>query len=375
MKKVSLFLAAVWMLWALSACGGQPQAETTNTGTPEPTAAQTAELSTPSQLPQEDSTPQQGSILIAYFSLWDNAPWERESVDTSTSASVVVDESGVSGTTHYVAQMIQDTVGGDIHAILTTEPYSADFDAVVSENHSESSRSISSTVRNMEQYDVVFIGYPVWATTLPQAVRTFLSEYDFSGKMIIPFCTHDGYGAGRSFSTVAELAAGAETLNGLALHAPEVPGSRNTVTEWLNSLNLPSVEPADNAQQPQNETVIRITIGEQELEGVLYDSSMAHQFIDQLPQTITMTNYGGREVYGGIDQPITVEGEGQLRFDNGDITYCPSNNTAAIFYSQSDRPNLTMTVYPIGRVTSDLSIFPDLPSRVEITFELVEEAS
>ena len=88
-----------------------------------------------------------------------------------------------------------------------------------------------------------------------------------------------------------------------------------------------------------------------------------------------MSNYGGREGYGGIDQTITVEGEGQLRFDNGDITYCPSNNTAAIFYAQSSRPDLTMTVYPIGKVTSDLSIFPDLPSRVEITFELVEEAA
>ena len=72
---------------------------------------------------------------------------------------------------------------------------------------------------------------------------------------------------------------------------------------------------------------------------------------------------------------ITVEGEGQLRFDDGDITYCPGNNTAAIFYAQSSRPNLTMTVYPIGKVTSDLSIFPDLPNRVEITFELAEEAA
>ena len=52
-------------------------------------------------------------------------------------------------------------------------------------------------------------------------------------------------------------------------------------------------------------------------------------------------------------------------------TYCPTNNTAAIFYSQSDNPNLTMEVYPIGRVTSDLSIFPDLPSRVDVTFEVV----
>ena len=125
----------------------------------------------------------------------------------------------------------------------------------------------------------------------------------------------------------------------------------------------------------KGETAIRIIIGEQELDGVLYDSSMARQFIAQIPQTISMSNYGGREVYGGINQAITVEGEGQLRLDDGDITYCPSNNTAAIFYSQSSNPNLTMTVYPIGRVTSDLSIFPDLPSRVEITFEVIEEAS
>ena len=99
---------------------------------------------------------------------------------------------------------------------------------------------------------------------------------------------------------------------------------------------------------------------------------MARQFIAQLPQTISMSNYGDREVYGGIDQEITVEGEGQLRFEDGDITYCPSNNTAAIFYSQSDRPDLTMRIYPIGKVTSDLSIFPDLPSRVDITFEIME---
>ena len=374
MKNVWLFLVAVSMLWALSACNSQPQADT-NTGSPETVASRPAVPPTAPMPTQDSETSGQGNILIAYFSLWDNAPWEQEGVDTNTSASVVVDERGASGTTRYVAQMIQDVVGGDIHAILTTEPYSADFDAVVSENHSESSRSISSTVDNMEQYDVVFIGYPVWATTLPQAVRTFLSEYDFSGKTVVPFCTHDGYGAGRSFSTVAELAVGAETLDGLAIHAPDVPGSGETVAEWLNGLNFPNSGAANSTQQPQGETAIRITIGDQELEGVLYDSSMARQFIAQLPQTITMSNYGGREVYGGINQAITVEGEGQLRFDDGDITYCPSNNTAAIFYSQSDHPNLTMTVYPIGKVISDLSIFPDLPSRVEITFELAKEAS
>ena len=364
MKKILCLLLALSMLSAVSACGGQSQ-KGTNELTPEPTVSQPAEPSASPQPAEAGELSQKNNILIAYFSLWDNAPWGEE-IDTNTSASVVVDENGALGTNGYVARMIQNIVGGDLHMILAEEPYPADFDAVVDENHRETSRSISSKVENMEQYDMVFIGYPVWATTLPQAVRTFLSEYDFSGKTVIPFCTHDGYGAGRSFSAVAELAVGAETLEGLAIHAPEVIGSAAAVTEWLNGLDL------SNAK---SETAIRITIGEQELEGILYDSSMAQQFIAQLPQTITMSNYGGREVYGGIDQSITVEGEGQLRFDDGDITYCPSNNTAAIFYSQSSNPNLTMTIYPIGKVTSDLSIFPDLPSRVEITFEVMKEAS
>jgi len=370
MKKILLFLLAAVMVCTASACGDKPQTEPVSstpapTASPAPTVSQSVEPTAPPRLEPEHTPSQQSSILIAYFSLWDNAPWE-DGTDTNTSASVVVDENGAVGTNGYVARMIQDAVGGDIHMILAEEPYSADFDAVVDENHQETSRSISSKVENMEQYDVVFIGYPVWATTLPQAVRTFLSEYDFSGKTVIPFCTHDGYGAGNSFSVVAELAAGAETLEGLAIHAPEVTTSEDVVAEWLQGLDL---------SDQKNETAIRITIGEQTLEGVLYDSGMARQFIAQLPQTISMSNYGGREVYGGIEQAITVEGEGQLRFDDGDITYCPTNNTAAIFYSQSDRPDLTMTVYPIGKVTSDLSIFPDLPSRVEITFELAEEVS
>ena len=303
-------------------------------------------------------------ILIAYFSLWENAPW-GEAVDTMTSASVVVDQTGAVGTNAYVAQMIQQAMGGDLHSIIAAESYPADFNAVVDKNHQETSRAVSSKVEHMEQYDVVFIGYPVWASTLPQAVQTFLNEYDFSGKTVIPFCTHDGYGAGRSFAAVAELAAGAETVEGIAIHAPDVAASADTVSRWLDGLGLSN-------QETRDETAVRITVGDIQMEGILYDNNMAQQFIDQLPQTITMSNYGGREVYGSIDQEITVEGEGQLRFDDGDITYCPSNNTAAIFYSQSSRPDLTMMVYPIGKVTSDLSIFSDLPSRVDIIFELAE---
>ena len=357
-------LLALGLTLSLAACGGE---------TPEETEEETTlpAVSTPEEDPEPVETtdpagkPEAGEhILIAYFSLWENAPW-GEATDTDTSASVVVDEAGASGTNRYVAQMIQQEVGGDLHAILAAEAYPADFDEVVDINHSEDSRAISDAVEHMEQYDTIFIGYPIWAGGLPQVIRTFLSTYDLSGKTVIPFCTHDGYGAGRTFSTVAELAAGAQTMDGLAIEASDVPDAQETVRQWLTGLGI------DTAEESAAETAIRITVDGQELEGVLYDSAIAEQFLAQLPQTISMSNYGGREVYGRVEQEITVEGAGQLYFADGDITYCPTNNTAAIFYAQSENPNLTMEVYPIGRVTSDLSIFPDLPSRVEVTFEAI----
>lgn len=283
MKRIlSLMVAA--MLTTLTACGGQTQNPAANTP-PSDThpVTQPVNPAEPTELPeQEGETPQAEHILIAYFFLWDNAPWD-EDTDTNTSASVVVDESGAAGTNAYVARMIQEETGGNLHAIITTEPYPADFDAVVAENHSESSRSISSAVEDMEQYDTVFIGYPVWATTLPQAVRTFLTEYDFSGKTVIPFCTHDGYGAGSSYSTIGRSSTGATVEQGLAVDSSRVSSAQSTVTDWLSGLNLPAAG-GGNSQPAQGEAAIRITIGDTKLEGVLYNSDMARQFTPSFPR-------------------------------------------------------------------------------------------
>ena len=91
-----------------------------------------------------------------------------------------------------------------------------------------------------------------------------------------------------------------------------------------------------------------------------------------LPLTVSMVKYGNREFYGGISQRPTKTGDGKLNFEDGDITYCPTNNTLAIFYNQSDRPNLTMEVIKIGKVTSDLSIFEEIESSVSMVFKISE---
>lgn len=321
--------------------------------------------------PQPEPNPNRGTsnILIAYFSRVGNTEYP-DNIDATTSASVVVDQTQQYGTTEYIARMIQQKAGGDLHRIETKEAYSTDFDEVVDQNHKEMQDGILPELKesslDISAYDTVFIGYPVWATDVPQAVLSFLKEYDLSGKKVVPFCTHDGYGAGNSYRTIAEACPQASVLDGIAIEAKNVSTAENSITDWLASIDIQKKE--------TKETAIKIIIGSTVLDGMIYDTALAKEFKERFPLTVSMGRYGGREYYGGIDFTPASSGNGQLNFENGDITYCSTNNTMAIFYAQTERPDLTMEVIPIGKVTSDLSVFDTLGSSENITFQLSGDA-
>lgn len=365
----SILLAAL-MISSLAACGNNV---TPTASDPIPQSSE-QNLSTPSDTNTNvpDSPPQvESNILIAYFSRWGNTEYP-DNVDASTSASIVVNGERF-GTTEYVARMIQQTVGGDIHLIETVTPYTTDFDELRDVNHNEMANNTLPELKesdlDISKYNTVFVGYPVWATDVPQAVVSFLNQYDLSGKTVIPFCTHDGYGAGSSYGTISTESKAAQTLDGLAIEAKDVPGAKDTVADWLKSIGISKQE---NNPSQSGETAIKITIGDTVLDGILYDTPLAQEIKAQLPLTISMVGYGGREYYGGVDfYPEHLEG-GKKTFDNGDITYCEAHHNMAIFYAQTDNPNLSVDVIPIGKVTSDLAVFDTLDSREDITFSLAE---
>lgn len=369
MKKTTAFLLVLFMTFSLTACQNQKSGSTTNNNDTSALETQTAS--------ENESTFEnhegKNNVLITYFSLWGNSTYPDD-IDATTSASIVVDNDERYGTTEYVAQMIQKNIGGDIHLIQTVDPYPADFDEVTDQNHEEMNagtlpKLIKSSL-NISQYDTVFIGYPVWATNVPQAIFSFLSEYDLSGKTIVPFCTHDGYGAGGSYENIAEAVPNAvDVLDGLAIEALDVPKAADKVVQWLEEIELKR-NFSDAAQV--KETPLIITIGDTVLEGVLYNTDLANEIRKYFPLTVAMSGFGGREYYGGIDFVPVNAGDGQLNFENGDITYCSANNTMAIFYAQTDSPNLSMEVIPIGRVTSELGIFNELPESADITFNFAK---
>ena len=146
------------------------------------------------------------------------------------------------GNTKVVADMIRGIIGGDLFRIDTVRSYPRDYTATTNvakkELNDNARPELSSHVENMASYNVIFLGYPSWWGTMPMPVFTFLEEYDFSGKTIVPFCTHEGSGLGRSENDIAKLCPKATLLKGLAIQGSRVSAAKNDVADWLNKTGI-----------------------------------------------------------------------------------------------------------------------------------------
>jgi flavodoxin len=120
--------------------------------------------------------------------------------------------------TEAVARMIQKNVGGKLVALELVNPYPADYRAhvaqMVQENRENFLPPLKTKIDSIGQYDIVFVGFPTWDMKIPPPMKTFLKQYDLSGKTVVPFNTNAGYGVGSSFETVKELCTKSKVLDG-----------------------------------------------------------------------------------------------------------------------------------------------------------------
>jgi flavodoxin len=144
------------------------------------------------------------------------------------------------GNTEVIAKMIADVTSGDLFCIDTIKPYPEDYGetAKIAEQELRSNARpvLLNHVVDMGGYQVVFIGYPNWCNTMPMAVRTFLEEYDLSGKIIVPFCTHEGSGLGSSVKDIVKLCPSAELMGAIAFHGSDVKKEKKEVERWIQDL-------------------------------------------------------------------------------------------------------------------------------------------
>lgn len=181
------------------------------------------------------------NILIAYFTVPEDI--DTNGIDADSGASVVVKDEEVLGNMEYMALTIQDAIGGDLFRIETKEAYPLDHEPLVdqaAEEQDENARpELATHIENPEQYDTILLGYPNWWGDMPQPLFTFLEEYDFSGKTIIPFNSHGGSGFSNTIEEIKELQPDANISDeGLSISRDKVADSVQDVTDWAKSLDL-----------------------------------------------------------------------------------------------------------------------------------------
>lgn len=174
----------------------------------------------------------QKKMLVTYFSV----P-EKEGVDASTGASRIIADNKLQGATEYVAGIIADATGADLFEVKTVHTYPGTHKELVDyakkEADSKTYPKMSSKINNFADYDVIFVGYPNWWYDMPMVIYTLFNEYDFSGKTIVPFCTHGGSGFSQSVRTIGELEKNAKVIPVPAISQNNVAQSRKGLESWL----------------------------------------------------------------------------------------------------------------------------------------------
>lgn len=144
-----------------------------------------------------------------------------------------------SGNTEDLAKKIQKITNADLFEIIPKTPYSKDYNTVVAQAQKEKENNyMPELVSNgdTKNYDIIFVGTPVWWYTMASPVKTFLAKNDFTGKTIVPFCTHGGGGASMTYTDMQKIAPDAKVLQGFASY--ERTAKDSEVADWIKSLKL-----------------------------------------------------------------------------------------------------------------------------------------
>ena len=217
MKKIYSLIMAFTLLLTFTACSNNTNDESSSSaqqqsGTPDSISADKSDNQNDSSTPAVTGS----KSLVIYFS------W--------------------SGNTENVAKSIQSQTDSDIFEIVPATPYSDDYDTVVDwaqeEQRSKARPAISGTIKNIADYDVIYVGFPNWWGDMPMILYTFFDTYDLSSKTIALFCTSGGSGLSGTVNEVKSLEPNATVTEGLHIGSGSSSNPDKAVSEWLNDIGL-----------------------------------------------------------------------------------------------------------------------------------------
>ena len=249
MRKIVSLLLSFVMIFALAACGQSAASEKQEEiqSAVQKTEEQSETPQNGAAAEQAETEEQEASLKEKHFQTIDEYAYKstQKGIDVSTKTLVVY--FSCTGTTELVAEYITEILGADSYQIVPEDPYTeADLAyytngrADQEQNDPDVRPAISGGVENMDEYDTIILGYPIWHGQAPRIISTFLESYDFSGKTIVPFCTSHSSRIGSSASNLHSLCSkSVQWLDGERFASGT---SRESIEEWLNSISISNWE-------------------------------------------------------------------------------------------------------------------------------------
>ena len=272
-------------------------------------------------------------------------------------------------TTEKIANYIQLETNSDIYEIIPEVPYTAedisytipDTRANIEQNDPTARPAISGSIPNFEQYDTVFIGYPIWWGQEPRIIDTFMESYDFSGKTVIPFSTSSSSGIGTSETNLHNL--GSDKIDWLAGRRFSASAKQSDVADWIKSLNILNSD--ENA-----ETFLNVTVGSRTFTATLEKNVAVDAFVEMLKESdikIKMSDYSGFEKVGSLGKTLPTDNS-RITTKAGDIVLYNANQIVAFYGSN------TWSYTKLAEI-DDLTGWEDALGKddVEITFSLADK--
>ena len=279
------------------------------------------------------------NVLIAYFSRSGNTNI-ADGVDAVSSASLTVNEDGSTlGNTEQIAGWIAEMTGGDLFLIQTEYTYPVDYDQTVEVGEGQDidgyHPNLISHLEQVEQYDTVYLVYPIWHYTLSVPTAAFLDEYDFSGKTIYAFAANAGSRFADSIEKIQDAEPDATVIEGISVSQSEMDGAKDAVSAKIREL-MEGV-PGETNEKEQTAMKMNVQVGTYTFTATLEDNDAVRELTEMMqagPVTIQMSDYSGFEKVGPLGRSLTTSNS-QTTTAAGDIVLYNGNNIVMFYGSNS----------------------------------------
>lgn len=377
MRRIGSLFMALTLILSLAACGstgegtsgsessvsvsGQetPASGSTEDAESDADTAETAEETAAAGDAEESS--QDSRILVAYYSWADNAVL-AEDVDAVASPSVIPP-----GNVQQLAGWVQEATGGDLFSIQVTDPYPSDWDACLEranqERGNDARPELAADVENMDQYDVVFLGYPNWWYGVPMALLSFLEQNDLSGKEVYLFCSHGIGGLANSVSLITEAAPGAVISDNIFdCYEEDASSSQENIQNWVAELGYAGTDSAETEADDMARQ-IAVQFGDNTVIYELNDSTAADSLYTQLPLTVEVEDYSTNEKIFYPPQELDTGDAPTAQSGAGTLAYYAPWGDVVMFYDAYS-PNVSL--YELGQAVSGGELVGQMTGTVTI---------